>query len=750
TDVHYFPLSYGYLGGDTDFSKKVITSSKLTVESHLYVMEALEQIVEENPDYLVVTGDLTTDGEIQAHVEVANLLRQTQNRVRENGNEDFQIFVIFGNHDLYNEEAFDYSQDGSARLLPNATRYDMTKVYSSLGYPDLTDDEIATYYDTKADLTNNLCPYDDAYVSGNSTSGIKFVNSTTATTTNIEWIYRENGAEQALINGEITDYDQGEISYVANVLKDYVVVGIDDGVSTVETQHHLGGILHENIQDFLSAKKSAGEFDGKNLMSLSHRNVLPHFTGEDSLLKDFTYYNTFETADFLADLGVRYSYSGHMHANDIESRVSLNGNLITDVETASATGYNAAVRYTKIERGSVGEDYAENFSTYIKKTETIDITSLVEMGYIDDAYFARYDLEPFIEVKGGKTIITDAAGYSANKVLLKIVDNMVYSYVDVDFIGNAGEMVAGMLPEGNAIVDMIKPLAEVLINNLVIHFEDVVLADYTYAGNNPDFKGTERGAKLCGYVDELLQEALNMPVNSQGLGLFDFVINSYLDHIGGRDVPYADLDDGMKEAMELFADGTNVEKLINILLDEESGLLRIVKGLLMPIDLGKGMSDSDVNLLKTVFKIIDPKVNTDPHAVVLDNLVPGALDLLAGLGVDLGIDLGNEGLGAFIDHLIDSYVTESLYTSLGEIAKGIIYSFKVDETANMENSFDGYTVYKHDARLSANYVAGALDTTPTVARGQLPGMITVTFGEDPTTTKNIVWFTDKSITGTDI
>lgn len=199
--------------------------------------------------------------------------------------------------------------------------------------------------------------------------------------------------------------------------------------------------MHENIQNFLSAKKSAGDFEGKNLISLSHRNVLPHFSGEDSLLKDFTFYNTFETADFLADLGVRYSYSGHMHANDIESRVSLNGNLITDVETSSATGYNAAVRYTKIERGSVGEDYAENFSTYIKKVETVDITSLVEMGYIDDAYFDRYDLEPFIQVKNGKTIITDAAGYSANKVLLKIVDNMVYSYVSVDFIGNAGAMV---------------------------------------------------------------------------------------------------------------------------------------------------------------------------------------------------------------------------------------------------------------------------------------------------------------------
>ena len=749
TDTHYFPMGYGYLGGEnTDFDKKVITSSKLTVESRLYVMEALEQIVEQSPEYLVVTGDLTTDGELQGHVEMANLLRQTQNRIRENGNEDFQVFVTLGNHDVYNEEAFDYSQDGSARALPNVTRYDVTKIYSSLGYPDMTDDEIAEYYNTLEDLVTTHCPYDDNYVSGSSIDGVKFVNSATASTTDIEWIYKENGAEQDFIDGTITDYEQGEMTFVANVKKNYVIIGLDDCVATVETQHHLGGILHENIQNFLSAKKSAGAFEGKNLISLSHRNVLPHFSGEDSLLKDFTFYNTFETADFLADLGVRYSYSGHMHANDIESRVSLNGNLITDVETSSATGYNAAVRYTKIERGSVGEDYAENFSTYIKKVETVDITSLVEMGYIDDAYFDRYDLEPFIQVKNGKTIITDAAGYSANKVLLKIVDNMVYSYVSVDFIGNAGAMVAGMLPEGNSIVDMVKPLAEVLINNLVIHFEDVVLADYVYGGNNDEFKSTARGAKLCGYVDELLQEALNMPVNSEGLALFDFVINSYLDHIGGRDVPYEQLSAGEKEALALFKDGTNVKKLVDILLDEESGLLRIINGLFVPIDLAKGMDDSQFTLLQTVLKILDK--NADPHAVVLDNMLPGALELLAGFGLDLGIDFGTEGLQAFLDHLIDSYLTESLYTSLGEIAFNIVHSFKVDENANMENSFNGYTVYKHDARLVTNYVEGALDTTPTVDKGQLPGMITVTFGENPTTDKNIVWFTNKAIEGTDI
>lgn len=747
TDVHYFPLSYGYIGEGTDFANRVTKSAKLTAESHDYVLAILDQIVEESPDYLVVTGDLTTNGEIQAHVEVANLLRQTQNRIRENGNVDFQIFVVVGNHDLYNQEAYDYSQDGSERLLPNVARTDIVRIYSSLGFPDITDEEIASYYDSKTDLASNLCPYDDKYVSGNSESGVKFVNSTTASTTSIEWIFKEKGMEEQLNNGIITDYDQGEMSYVAKVLKDYVILGLDDDVSTVETQHHLGGILHPVIKDFLLEKKAAGEFDGKNLISLSHRNVLPHFTGEDSLLKDFTFYNTFETADFLADFGVRYAYTGHMHANDITSRVSLNGNLITDIETSSATGFNAAIRYTKIERGSVGNDYAENFSTRLHLLEEVDITDLVEMGYVDDAYFNKYDLTEYVKVKGGKTIITDPAKYAGNKLLLKIVDNMVYSYVSVDFIGNIGEFVASILPDLGTF-NAIKNYAATLVDNIVRHVETVVLADYNYGGDKAEFKSNAHGAKLCGYVDELLQKALNMPVNSEGLGLFDFVINAYLDHIGGRDVPYNDLSAGMKEALALFDDGTNVEKLVNILLDEESGLLRIVKGLFKPIDLAYGMSEKDAKVVAGILGMITK--NVDPHAVVLDNIVPGLLNILSALGMDIGIDFGNDGLEAYLDHVLDSYVTDAFYTSLGEIAHNIVYSFKVDETAHYENSFDEYVAYKHDSRLAANYVAGKIDTTPTIEKGQLPGQVTVTFGANPTTDKNIVWFTDKAIKGTDI
>ncbi|MBO5775960.1 MAG: metallophosphoesterase, partial [Clostridia bacterium] len=745
TDMHYFPLSYAYVGeGENEFTDRVKTSLKLTVESAPYNLAALKQVVEQMPDYMVITGDQTTDGEIQGHVELANLLRQTQNKIRAAGKPNFQIFVVMGNHDMYNSEAFCYNVDGSEFLTPNTTRADIVKIYSSLGFPDLSDAEIEAFYNSKEYIISNLCPYDDAEVTGTTSKGVKYVNSTTAASTSIEWAFDANGQREKLENGIITDYDQGDLTYVANVLKDYVVIGLDDEVSTTETQHHLGGILYQSTMDWLEAKKASADFNGKKLVSLSHHNILPHFEGQDSLLKDFTFYNTFTTADFLADLGVRYHFSGHMHANDIESRVSLNGNLITDTQTASSSGYNGGLRYARIESGMVGDKYAENYVTHIMKTEKVDITNLVELGFVDDDYYAMYDLKQFVEVVDGRTYITNPADYAVNKLFTFIVDSMIGEYVNVEFIGGLGDMLGGILPSSmSGLAAYISPVA----NNLIRHIEEVVLADYVYQGDKAEFKQNVPGAKLCGYADDLVNRVLNMEVNSEGLGLFDFVIASYLDHIGGRDVAYEDLDAGKKEALKLFQDGTNVKKLLGILLDEQTGLLPIVKGILEPMDLAYGMGDAEVNSLTTILSILVGEV--DLHNFKLDDIVEPVLGLVGPL-LGFELDLGGNGLGAFIDSLLESYVTESLYTSLGEIAAGIVHSFLVDETAALENSFSGYTIYKSDDRLAASYVEGEIDNTPTAERGMLPSQITVTFGEDPTTDKNFVWFTDKAISGTEI
>ena len=758
TDTHYFPAAYcgDITAVGTDYYDFMATSMKMVVEAAPYNIAAMDQILSELPDYLFVTGDLTLNGEIQGHIEMSNLLRGLQNAVREAGKPGFQIFVVFGNHDMYNDEAFSY-RTNTETFVENVTRADIVKIYSSLGYPDLTNEEIAAYYDSLAadgfEVYSDHAPYDESAVSGEAQNGMKYINSTTAEGIEAKWLFRENGQEARMESGEITDYDYGDISAIFTLPEEYSVILVDEELSNTEQQHHLGGMLFEQVKDWLSAEKEAGTFGTDTIIALEHHNALPHFTGEDTLLKDFTMYNSEETADYMADLGVRYIFSGHMHSNDITSRVSLNGNLLTDTETSSVTGYRGAVRYARISRGVVGDKAAENFETRLEMLDSVDFTYLFENGLLTDDYIERFGLGEYI---GSDRIVTDPSMYAATKLFLNIIDNVVYgSFINVDFLGNLGSLVEGLLPESadgvlGSLLNAIRPVAGQLVNNLVDHIEDVVLADYVYGGDRTEFTSDVRGAKLGGYLDELIQAAAYMPLNSAGDTLFDFVIGAYLDHVGGTDRPYSETTEDQREALDGLRDGSSIEKLLGILLEEETGLYRVVMGLFAPIDLTTGVPDSTVNALESVLGLLLGEVDLSALDLNSNALLNRVFDMLSAFGLDLGLDLKGMSGAEFIDDVLNSYVTDAFYASLGEIAHGIVYAFMIDEDAHTENSVGEYALYKWDETLAASWVSGEVDNTPTAERGMLPTQLTVTFGDEPKTTKNFVWFTDDAITGTQI
>ena len=124
SDLHYYPTYMCYKQNDSDYLSSAMYEkskfeSKLLTESSSVIKKLFANIYEQAPDYVVVTGDLSSDGEKVALIEIANGLRDLQNRVRAKGNvnKNFQIFVIPGNHDILNENAMDYSEAGGIKLL---------------------------------------------------------------------------------------------------------------------------------------------------------------------------------------------------------------------------------------------------------------------------------------------------------------------------------------------------------------------------------------------------------------------------------------------------------------------------------------------------------------------------------------------------------------------------------------------------------------------------------------------------------
>lgn len=732
TDTHYFPLNYCYNGSvdETDYEDALITGMKLVLESSFINVQAIKEIVDENPDYLVVTGDMTHNGEIQAHIELANLLRQLQNRVRAKGNSDFQVFVTPGNHDMYNKEAVYFRDNGEEKFCNQlTTRYDITKIYSSLGYPDLTDQEITDYYATLTDVYYDDLPYQGP-----------FINSTTASNVRIEYQYKDNN------NEDVTDYDNGDLTYVAFCPNDYVFIAVDEEISDEEVFHHVGGIMYKNSKTYLNSKKSAGKFTGKTLIGMMHHNAVPHFEGEDTLLKDFTLYGWKDSTDYFADLGMHFMFTGHMHSNDIATHSSFNGNVLTDIETASMIGYKGGTRYCKIERGTVGDEYSENFSSRIALVGPTDFTSAFDKGYMSDYYLEYCNLEKFIDKSNGKHICTDPSEYAVTKLFYNIVDNVKHQYLDVDFLANAGSFVAGLLPEtDNDILKNVFEIAEPLVNALIRHIDQVVLKDYQYQGTNDEYNSNVVGAKLGGFLDDLINNLLDIKVNSEGDNLFDFGLGSYLKHIGGTDTAYNDLSAGQKEAFANFQNGTTIKTMFDMILNKDTGLYKLVAGLTEPIDFTKDLNKEQQIMFKGLLTLLKKKDVSEikMSAVKLDDTT-----LISMAGGLLNMNLPYETIMENIDNILNSYITGSFYTSLGEIAHNILYAFAIDPTNKTETSFDGYITYKSDAGMTATYMANAPKEEPSIENGKLPSMVTVTFGDNPETDKNFTWFTDYRVKDT--
>ena len=102
---------------------------KLLRESPDIFAAALEKTREYNPDFLIICGDMTKDGEIISHKYVAEKLNEFSQQT------GAKILVVPGNHDLNNPHSFRY--DGAVSTPePSASETDFERIYALCGYAD--------------------------------------------------------------------------------------------------------------------------------------------------------------------------------------------------------------------------------------------------------------------------------------------------------------------------------------------------------------------------------------------------------------------------------------------------------------------------------------------------------------------------------------------------------------------------------------------------------------------------------------
>lgn len=124
SDPHYYDLSLGRDG--SAFQEELDTDRKLLVESSEIITETVENIKKQDVDFVLVSGDLTKDGEEINHVKFQKLL----DGIEATGK---PVYVIPGNHDVNNLLAIRYEGDQKERVA-NVSAEKFAEIYKNQGY----------------------------------------------------------------------------------------------------------------------------------------------------------------------------------------------------------------------------------------------------------------------------------------------------------------------------------------------------------------------------------------------------------------------------------------------------------------------------------------------------------------------------------------------------------------------------------------------------------------------------------------
>lgn len=126
SDIHHYSLKSGTCGKAYDSANS--KSQKLLSESGIVLNQAFEQIADDNEEIVIISGDLTNNGELSAHSEVIEKLNYLKNKGK-------RVYVITATHDFRNSGTTE-AYDGDNRVTtPTASRDMLWDMYRQFG-PD--------------------------------------------------------------------------------------------------------------------------------------------------------------------------------------------------------------------------------------------------------------------------------------------------------------------------------------------------------------------------------------------------------------------------------------------------------------------------------------------------------------------------------------------------------------------------------------------------------------------------------------
>ena len=394
SDLHY--LSPDMIADTEDFEHAFNSDRKLLKESSSVLHEMLERVRADKPDILLVSGDLTKDGEQECHAALAKQLQQLQQDVP-----GLKIYVINGNHDIRNYNAKNFNTaDGKAVPATRTEPEDFKRIYDFV-YSDPT--VLATF--TPAE--------------GNKAGGL---------------------------------------SYVARPVEGLTVIAMDtcryskENTSNGTDEHETSGAISADLEKWVIEQTAAAKARGDLVIGLEHHGLVPHFDVQPTILPMYLVNGYERIAQEYADAGMSVVFTGHMHAVDIAAMTTKAGNTFYDIETGSALTYPCPVRFVDLRRSTVGGETNTYMSVSTK-------THIGPIHYTDPATGVAYVIDDLTEYARKFGFTTDmlktVAGDFVKSFFGKYLPNDTWPVTKI--VANIDQIIddvaAVPIAEGNNLLD---------------------------------------------------------------------------------------------------------------------------------------------------------------------------------------------------------------------------------------------------------------------------------------------------------
>ncbi|MBC2308056.1 metallophosphoesterase [Listeria welshimeri] len=282
TDVHYFAPSLTDNGAA--FKQYVAAGDgKQLAYSDEITNAFLEDVEAKKTDVLIISGDLTNNGEKTSHEELAKKLAQVEKA-------GTQVFVVPGNHDINNPWARKFEKD---KQLPTdtITPTDFSKIYGDFGYKDaISSDDFSLSYLAAPSSKVWLLMLDTAIYKTNMQQGTPTTEGGLTTGT-LDWVKEcsalaeKNGAKLIpVMHHNLTNHsDVIQRGFTINYNQQVI-----DTLTAGNMEFSLSGHIH--TQNIRTAKST----DGKEITDIvtNALSVYPHKYGNitySAKNKNFTY-----------------------------------------------------------------------------------------------------------------------------------------------------------------------------------------------------------------------------------------------------------------------------------------------------------------------------------------------------------------------------------------------------------------------------------------------------------------------------